>query len=234
MGTFCFTYSQFLADDKLITKIYFDKNEVYSPLYKILENGFHFSHFYDEKRFLEKINLMSDTGITDEEFEKYKLNLEPNGRLNFVIINNDEILSNQPLLPVVEVKLRDKKKNLIVLNFNRNRLPSIDGYDKILNMNFLKVYDNYDSEDAGETTTNYNIFIPQSKLYTSKIFELEFGINELKKIISNTFPLDIDIFDFVTYDEEFGSDTIQFTWGQLKNNLVYNFLENFLIKNPSV
>ena len=58
MGTFCFTFSQLLRDDKIIENLYFNKNVVYSIHYRIIEGGFHFSKFGDEKSIIKKITVI--------------------------------------------------------------------------------------------------------------------------------------------------------------------------------
>jgi len=229
MGTICFTYSQFESEKTLIDKIYFFKTEVFSPYYKIFENGYHFSHFYPEHRFLNKIKILKNKEVTIDSLENFKKTLLRNEDFDYIVVNNSTENLQDELLPHYEIFLREPKKNLVVLNFNMNKISEIVGYDYVLNINFLKIYNFEDEEIVDDIITNYNIFIPQSNLYESEKFELEFGINEIKKIISKRFPLDSDIFDFVIYDESLReNEKKRFSWSKIKDNFIYE-----LLKNPS-
>ena len=232
LGTFCFTFSQLLRDDKIIENLYFNKNVVYSIHYRIIEGGFHFSKFGDEKSIIKKTKLIEKKEITLEDINNFRKtlrywddthpffnNYEGTLPQNIMMIQNNFF---EPIEP---------KKNLVILNYNQNFLDvsNFSEYDLVLNFNFTKSYDYPHKVILPNNLTNFNIYIPEKKFYESLKFELEFGLNEIKNILTKLNCLNQDIFEFCIFDEILHKDTsTKLTWFDIKNNRIYD-----LLKNPS-
>jgi hypothetical protein len=77
---------------------------------------------------------------------------------------------------------------------------------------------------------HFDILLPTSKYYdvliednTLEDFQMMYGVNELKKIISSFYPLNQDLFRFVN-DGKF----IEYSWAELKNEFIYDRIKDIL------
>lgn len=236
IGSFCFTLSQFLIDDSIIKKIYFGKDEIFSPEYKILESGYHFSQFCEKNKIIKMMNLTKDIELNLEQLEHLQSELKPTLNSKYFLKENfDELPQEFSILPSQKIDERKEKKFLVVLNFNQNRFEiSNNNFDKIINLNFLKHYNLPNESSADNKTTNHNIFLPYELYYESENFHLEFGLNETKKILESYHPLNKDEFHFILFNNSISlNEKLVLRWNEIRNNFLFNLLYHFVMKNPS-
>lgn len=233
LGTFCFTYSNFLLDPTLITRIYSEKNEIFSSEYKIFPGGFHFSHFYSIDKIVNKMNLIYDEVFTEYDIVYLQSTLQPNKNSNSFLLDYEGDLPNGlNNVPKIDLIKRDNKKMIVVFNFLRNLINEelFKDYSKIININFLKVYENENEDTVSEKTTNFNIFVPKKEYYESQKFDLEFGINEIKAILKNYYPLNDDEFHFCKFDSKIDLENKKiYKWSEIKNELLFDLLSEYFL-----
>jgi hypothetical protein len=232
LGTFCFTFSQFLRENNIIDSLYFNKNIIHSIYYRIVEGGFHFSKFGSVESIIKKTNLIEKKEITSDEVSNFKKNLRYwDDNLPFFKNYEGPLPQNIDIIEKPFFESIEPKRNIIILNFNQNLVDvsKFSEFTNILNFNFTKSYDYPHKIIVTDYLTNFNIFIPEKKFYNSEKFELEFGLNEIKNVLSKLNCLNQDIFEFYIYDEIFHLDEFtELTWLDIKNNRIYD-----LLKNPS-
>lgn len=237
LGTLCFTVSHLVTDDLILKKLHADKGLGYSIYYRTILGGYHFKHFYDDDKIINKHNILKEEKITQEQIDSFKNDFIfwEKDLLNFQ--DYDGVLpKNIQMIDRKFIRKRVKKEVLVVLNFYQNFLntEALSKYDKILNINFTKYYSSEYECNISEKVINYNIFIPNQIFYESEIFELEFGLNEIKQKIEELFPLNHDEFVFCIFDEKLDLDNgVTFDWKNIKNEKIYNLFKQSLIKNPS-
>lgn len=232
LGTFCFTFSQLLRDEKIIENLYFNKNIVYSIHYRIVEGGFHFSKFDKDESIIKKIKLIEKKEITQEDINNFKNTLKFwDDNYSYFEDYEGSLPKNIKMIQNDFFKKIEPKKSLIILNYNQNLINASDfvQYDMILNFNFTKSYEYPHNFVVSENLTNFNIYIPNIQFYKSQKFELEFGLNEIKNILRKFNFLNQDTFEFCIYDEILHIDKpLIYSWFDIKNNRIYE-----LLKNPS-
>jgi len=232
LGTFCFTYSQFITDEILIETLYFNKNAVNSIYYRIIEGGYHFSQFQTPELITKKYNLLNDNVISLQDVDLFVNELKYWDREFTNFINYDgELPKNLDIIPKNFFGKIKPKKFLVIFNFNQNFIDesNLTGYTSILNINFTKSYHYPSKNELSPNFTNYNVYIPETDYYVSEKFELEFAINEIKNILKTNYPLNHDQYEFCVCDENSSlKDFKKFEWSRIKEGYLYD-----LIKNPS-
>jgi hypothetical protein len=213
--------------------------------FEIIDNGYHLSHFYDLEKTIKKLKLLHDESseyslseidsrvrYSYENLTSIKTN---SNEKNYNLINyegklpkNIELLKNQKI-----GRLWDKK-NLIILNhigeYNDFEMEEI--FDNICVINFT---DNtqlpYETE-LSEKTTYYNILKPIEIYYKTddtfdlKSFQKVFCVNDVKKIIRESLPIDQDLILFSNGENP--TNTVIYPWRKVKNNFIYNLIKDIL------
>jgi hypothetical protein len=181
---------------------------------------------------IKKTNLIEKKEITSDEVSNFKKNLRYwDDNLPFFKNYEGPLPQNIDIIEKPFFESIEPKRNIIILNFNQNLVDvsKFSEFTNILNFNFTKSYDYPHKIIVTDYLTNFNIFIPEKKFYNSEKFELEFGLNEIKNVLSKLNCLNQDIFEFYIYDEIFHLDEFtELTWLDIKNNRIYD-----LLKNPS-
>ncbi len=232
LGTFCFTFSQLLRDNNIIENLYFNKNIIYSIHYRIIEGGFHFSKFGDDESIINKTKLVEKKEITLNDINNFKKTLKYWDEVYPFFENYEGPLpKNIRMIQNNFFELIKPKRNLVILNYNQNfvDVSEFSDYNLILNFNFTKSYEYPHKVILPNNLFNFNIYIPEKKFYASPKFELEFGLNEIKNILSKLHCLYQDTFEFCVFDKILRIETsTTFSWLDIKKNQIYD-----LLKNPS-
>ena len=182
----------------------------------ICENGFHFSHFYDLEKTIQKLQLISNEENLREKITncfKNLISIQDYGyEYSQPLIEYDgKLPKHHSLLPNQKIGRDYSKKYTLTLN-----------YDKVKPMFTLNVH--------CEEDNHFDILLPTSKYYdvlieenTFENFQMMYGVNELKKIINSFYPLNQDLFRFVN-DGKF----IEYSWAELKNEFIYDRIKDIL------
>jgi hypothetical protein len=245
MGTIGFQFNRLITNPEIVYKAYFNKMSQSNLDFEIIDNGYHLSHFYDLEKTIKKLKLLHDESseyslseidsrvrYSYENLTSIKTN---SNEKNYNLINyegklpkNIELLKNQKI-----GRLWDKK-NLIILNhigeYNDFEMEEI--FDNICVINFT---DNtqlpYETE-LSEKTTYYNILKPIEIYYKTddtfdlKSFQKVFCVNDVKKIIRESLPIDQDLILFSNGENP--TNTVIYPWRKVKNNFIYNLIKDIL------
>lgn len=245
MGTIGFQFTYIVTNTELIYRTYFKKSEPSTIDFEIIDNGYHFSHFYDIDKTISKLKILHDEGSDYELYEiddrvKYSYenltSIKTNrDEKNYNLINYDgELPKNIELLKNQKIGREWDKKSLIVLNHigEYNDFEMEEMFDNICVINFT---DNtqlpYETE-LSEKTTYYNILKPFEVYYKTddvldlKTFQKIFCINDVKKIVRELLPIDQDLIVFS--NSENPTNNVVHPWREVKNNFIYNLVKDIL------
>jgi beta-1,4-mannosyl-glycoprotein beta-1,4-N-acetylglucosaminyltransferase len=216
MGTCCFQYTSLIDFPNKIFRKYSSKKNRLNNNGTICENGFHFSHFYDLEKTIQKLQLISNEENLREKITNCFQNLISIQDYGYeysqpLIEYDGKLPKHHSLLPNQKIGRDYSKKYTLTLN-----------YDKVKPMFTLNVHCKDDN--------HFDILLPTSKYYdvliednTLENFQMMYGVNELKKIISSFYPLNQDLFRFVN-DGKF----IEYSWAELKNEFIYDRIKDIL------
>lgn len=232
MGTVCFQFTTLITNPDSIYNTYFNKESHVSNHFDILDNGYHFSHFYDLEKTINKIKLLNENDFEDIESKirvSYEnlLSISPNnyGKEYNLIEYKDELPNNIMLLTNQSIGRKWFKNHLIFLNSEITPEDS-SKFDTITLTKFTDDYLANNKTQISNTTTLFNIIKPNMIYYGNYDlikFQEMFCVNEIKKIICELLPLNHDLITFINYDK-----TLTLKWEDIKNNSIYDLVNNIL------
>jgi beta-1,4-mannosyl-glycoprotein beta-1,4-N-acetylglucosaminyltransferase len=239
LGTTCHQFASLIKNVSVFLSSYFKKGLSNLSSFEIVDSGYHFSHFYDFNKTVDKLKLINPSLSshvienswnnllsipTNEDNDVYNL-IEYDGELP----KNIELLSNQP------IGREEIKKHFVAINSN---IEVSEKYfeqfgDSIYLINFVNNSQISFKVKLSDKITQYNILIPNSKYYdilieenTFENFQKMFGVNEIKKIISLGHPLNKDLFFF--FNGEKPGTLLGIPWGELKDGFIYDKISEIL------
>ena len=239
LGTTCHQFTSLITNISVFLSSYFKKGIGNIGKFEIVDSGYHFSHFYDFNKTVDKLKLINPS-LTSHIIENSWNNLVslPTGKNNDIyslteydgeLPKNIELLSNQPIG-------REKpKKHFVAIN---SSIEVPEKYfkqfgDSIYLINFVNDSQISFKVELSDKITQYNILIPNSKYYdilieenTFENFQKMFGINEIKKILSLGHPLNKDLFLF--FNGEKPGTLLGISWGELKDGFLYDKISEIL------
>jgi|LauGreDrversion4_2_1035121.scaffolds.fasta_scaffold117582_2 hypothetical protein len=239
LGTTCHQFTSLITKPSSFLISYFKRDSLILGVFEIIDSGYHFSHFYDFNKTVNKLKLINPSLSnhiienswnnlvslpTDKNNDIYSLT-EYDGELP----KNIELLSNQPIG-------REKpKKHFVAIN---SSIEVSEKYfeqfgDSIYLINFVNDSQISFKVELSDKITQYNILIPNSKYYdilieenTFENFQKMFGINEIKKILSLGYPLNKDLFFF--FNGEKPGTLLGISWKELKDGFIYDKISEIL------
>lgn len=201
LGTRIYNKSKLVTDPRAILFNHECKFNMMNFPSIIVDNGFHFSHFYDYERTLNKLSLM----------------YEPSDNVS---LTKSEVLDSMKNLihPCQIKKLYSHTlieysgptpKNINLLNnqtigrvWSKNFLVLINPSDEVKKSNTINDYHknflvNFTEDYTKKTTEEFGIFIPKQAYYSRENYSLDkfkytYGINEINKLISRHLLLSHD------------------------------------------
>lgn len=239
LGTTCHQFASLITNISVFLSSYFKKGLSNIGRFEIVDSGYHFSHFYDFNKTVDKLKLINPSLSshvienswnnllsipTNEDNDVYNLT-EYDGELP----KNIELLSSQP------IGREEIKKHFVAINSN---IEVSEKYfeqfgDSIYLINFVNDSQISFKVELSDKITQYNILIPNSKYYdilieenTFENFQKMFGINEIKKILSSGHPLNKDLFLF--FNGEKPGTLLGISWGELKDGFVFDKISEIL------
>ena len=239
LGTTCHQFTSLITNISVFLSSYFKKGIGNIGKFEIVDSGYHFSHFYDFNKTVDKLKLINPS-LTSHIIENSWNNLVslPTGKNNDIyslteyegeLPKNIELLSNQLIG-------REKpKKHFVAIN---SSIEVPEKYfeqfgDSIYLINFVNDSQISFKVELSDKITQYNILIPNSKYYdilieenTFENFQKMFGINEIKKILSLGHPLNKDLFLF--FNGEKPGTLLGISWGELKDGFLYDKISEIL------
>jgi hypothetical protein len=232
MGTVCFQFTTLITNPNLIYDTYINKESYVSRHFDILDNGYHFSHFYDLEKTIDKMKLLSENNLEDIESKirfSYEnlLSIRPNDneRPYNLIEYNEELPKNIMLLSNQSIGRTWPKNHLVTLN--SETIPKdTSEFDTITITNFTDNYLVNEKTQISDNTTLFNIMKPSTIYYGNYDllkFQEMFCVNEVKKISSELLPLNHDLITFINNDK-----SLTFKWEDIKNNPIYDLVGNIL------
>jgi hypothetical protein len=245
LGTLGFQYTNIITRPNLIYMSYFHRKNKTYPEFEVIDNGYHLSHFYDLKTTLSKLELLHDE---NSDYDLSELNnrlqysyenltsIKPNrNERDYNLIEYDgELPKNIHLLKNQLIGRSWDKKNLIIFNFDTiNNVSDIEEVnDSVCIINFTNDASLPYETQVSEKTIYYNILKPMEIYYkvdeSSNLEEFQkiFSINDTKKIIYDLLPIKQDLIIFL--NSENPSNTIKYSWGEVKDNLIYDLVKDIL------
>jgi hypothetical protein len=239
LGTTCHQFTSLLTNPTSFLVSYFKKDFGNLPSFEIVDSGYHFSHFYDFNKTVDKLKLINPTLSTDMiENSWNNLVSIPTDEDNVVyslIEYDEELPKNIKLLNNQPIGREEPKKHFVAINSN---IEVSEKYfeqfgDSIYLINFVNDPQISFKVKLSDKITQYNILVPNSKYYdilieenTFENFQKMFGINEIKKIISLGHPLNKDLFFF--FNGEKPGTLLGIPWGELKDGFIYDKISEIL------
>jgi hypothetical protein len=235
-GTFgsCAFYFTNILQNKLVlySTYFFRKN--YSTDFTILENGWHFSQFKNLNDTFDRIQLLSDF-YNDDYFKKIDnlkylmdelcpLEKPIPGLIKNLIEFNGKLPKNINLIPQFDIGRLSSKNFLIVLG--NSEIPSTNPYEITSIVKFTNKNTDSFMEKKYEKIFEYRIVLPTSVLYGDKSlsdFQLEYGINEIKRLFSSFLILEQDIVTFLNKGVE-----KSLSYKEIKNSFVFDLISDIL------
>ena len=239
LGTTCHQFASLIKNVSVFLSSYFKRGIVNLSRFEIVDSGYHFSHFYDFNKTVDKLKLINPS-LSSHVIENSWSNLlsiptnEDNDVYNLTeydgeLPKNIELLNSQP------IGREEIKKHFVAIN---STIEVSEKYfeqfgDSIYLINFVNDSQISFKVELSDKITQYNILIPNSKYYdilieenTFENFQKMFGINEIKKILSSGHPLNKDLFLF--FNGEKPGTLLGITWGELKDGFVYDKISEIL------
>jgi len=242
MGTLGIQFSRLITNPDMLYRAYFNKSIFSSENFEIIDNGFHFSHFYSLEKTIKKLELLHDENFNyplDKLNEKIKycyenlISIKRNFEdKDYSLIEYNGVLPKKIHLLENQIIGRDwDKKNLVLLNSD-NSLDMEDSFDTISIINFTENSNLPFNVELTEKTKLYNILKPKTILYSnSEVKDLEnfqsiFCHNEIKKIIYNLHPINQDIIVFLNTQSP--TKTLSFTLDTIKDHNIYDLIKEII------
>ena len=241
MGTCCFLFSNFILKPIDLFNTYFNRANRLSSDFAIIDNGYHFSHFYNLERTINKMILLNNLTI-DEDINTlgdkltncYQNQLsiisDETERIYDLIEYEGELPLNISLLPRQSIGRNSQKNHLIYLEGNLEEIMNESDFSHICLIKYSSNFLLKNEEDISDKITQYNIHIPPESYYdidgvtdNLKTFQTVFCCNEIKKIIIDLHPLKNDIITFRKNDKE-----IKMNWSEIQNSYIYDLIKNIL------
>ena len=239
LGTTCHQFASLIKNVSVFLSSYFKRGIVNLSRFEIVDSGYHFSHFYDFNKTVDKLKLINPS-LSSHVIENSWSNLlsiptnEDNDVYNLTeydgeLPKNIELLNSQP------IGREEIKKHFVAIN---STIEVSEKYfeqfgDSIYLINFVNDSQISFKVELSDKITQYNILIPNSKYYdilieenTFENFQKMFGINEIKKILSSGHPLNKDLFLF--FNGEKPDTLLGITWGELKDGFLYDKISEIL------
>lgn len=220
LGTFCYSFSHFIRFPQFIFSDEIFGNYGSNSDISLVNSGYRFSKFYSVEKSLKKIDRTT-LNCTKKELKERILNSREN------LIYDD--FNSEPKLG----HLKEYKGNLPI---NVHMLDS-QMIGRIIPKKYMVSIDVDTSQKKGYKTISvtseldtelYYISVPTQKYYdvlidnnTLENFQKMYVLNEIKKILTSKYPIDIDIFEF-HYQEKI----ISSSWSEIKNQFIYDLLHN--------
>jgi len=239
LGTTCHQFASLIKNVSVFLSSYFKRGIVNLSRFEIVDSGYHFSHFYDFNKTVDKLKLINPS-LSSHVIENSWSNLlsiptnEDNDVYNLTeydgeLPKNIELLNSQP------IGREEIKKHFVAIN---STIEVSEKYfeqfgDSIYLINFVNDSQISFKVELSDKITQYNILIPNSKYYdilieenTFENFQKMFGINEIKKILSSGHPLNKDLFLF--FNGEKPGTLLGIPWGELKDGFIYDKISEIL------
>lgn len=241
-GTSFMLFTELITSPKNIFSSYFNKNTNIVQTFELIDNGYHFSHFYDIEKTKKKIRLLFDddelkinSHVTNCWDNLLSLKTDESGRTYPLIEYNGELPKNINLLENQNIGRDLIKKHFVSINSN---IDVVEQYfekfgDTVSMVNFTSDPKVTNEVILSDKIIQYNLLIPNSKYYelfigenTLENFQKMYAINEIKKILQNKFPLDKDLFVF--FNGENPGTLLGVTWKDLKDEFLYDKISEIL------
>jgi hypothetical protein len=242
MGTLGIQFSRLMTNPDMIYLAYFNKSISSNKHFEIIDNGFHFSHFYSLEKTIKKIELLHDdnfdytlTELNDkitycyENLISIKRNFED---MDYSLTEYDGVLPKNIHLLKNQLIGRDwTKKTLILLNSD-DSFNMEESFDTILKINITEDTNLPFNKKLTEKIISYNILKPLKIYYkTDDVIDLEsfqkvFYINHIKKIIRELLPIDQDLIVFMNGENP--TKTVTYPWKEVKNKFIYDLIKDIL------
>jgi beta-1,4-mannosyl-glycoprotein beta-1,4-N-acetylglucosaminyltransferase len=215
-GTSIHQYTKILQNPLMLSGYYKTKSSKQFSNQTSIDSGWHFSHFEDIGKLHEKLELINSQSYSLKDLKIKMNNLIPIKHSDltneYCLIDYDGNLPiNSHLLPEQPVR-RNWKRNVLIKT--ENITSNDENYSETIVVSFV--------DSLIKKLNNHSILLPQKILYgdSEKIteFQMEYGYNELKKIIKNLYLLNNDT---ITFD--FGEPKT-FTWLEIKNEYIADLL----------
>jgi beta-1,4-mannosyl-glycoprotein beta-1,4-N-acetylglucosaminyltransferase len=215
-GTSIHQYTKILQNPSMLNGYYKTKSNKQFSNHTSIDSGWHFSHFEDIGKLHEKLELINNQNYSLKDLKLKMNNLIPIKHSNledeFSLTDYcGDLPKNSHLLPEQPVR-RNWRRNILIKT--ENITISDENYSETIVVSFV--------DSLTENLNKYSILLPQKILYGNyeKItdFQIEYGYNELKKIIKNLYLLNEDT---VTFD--FGNPKT-FSWQQIKNEYITDLI----------
>ena len=239
LGTTCHQFASLIKNVSVFLSSYFKRGILNLSRFEIVDSGYHFSHFYDFNKTVDKLKLINPS-LSSHVIENSWSNLlsiptnEDNDVYNLTeydgeLPKNIELLNSQP------IGREEIKKHFVAIN---STIEVSEKYfeqfgDSIYLINFVNDSQISFKVELSDKITQYNILIPNSKYYdilieenTFENFQKMFGINEIKKILSSGHPLNKDLFLF--FNGEKPGTLLGIPWGELKDGFIYDKISEIL------
>jgi hypothetical protein len=225
MGTCCFQFSSLIQLPNKIYQTHFTKNNRIFQESAIIENGFHFAHFYSLEKTIHKLELISDKDLgtitknTTDCFENLISIFEyyyekPCGLIEYI----GALPKNYLMLPSQKIGREQSKKYDISIDFENNDTDSI--LFSHLKVEIVSKSDTHKFLVAVPSTQYYDVLINENNI---KNFQKMYGINELKKILISFYPLNKDLFEF-----HHKGNTLLMPWQELKDEFIYDKIKSII------
>lgn len=242
MGTLGFRFSRLIANTDLVYKAYFNKSIFSNKHFEIIDNGFHFSHFYDLEKTIQKLKLLHDKHFDytiNELDDKIKYCYE-----NLISIKRNfedkeyslteysgKLPKNMHLLKNQTIGRNWSKNHLVLLN--SKDYHKIEGdFNTISLINFTENSNLTFSEKLSDKTTLYNILKPNNIFYKKDeiknldLFQKIFCHNEIKKIIQELNLINLDTIVFI--NGETPTKPLTYNWEKVKEHFIYDLIQEII------
>ena len=254
-GTCVFNKSKILIDLGSLMLIYERKNEVRGISLLKIDNGYHFSHFYDYEKTLIKLNLLHDStdkvALTKQEVLESMKNLVHPSQINKPILY--PLIEYRGTLPKNIGLLKNQSigrlwsKNFLVLvnpSEESKNNPIVKDYHQNFFINFIDDYVKIPRND-----NEFDIFYPNEILYNEfslDKFRYSYCLNEINKIINKHLLIGHDFIilslnNYIPTIEEIGNNLnkskvyfdvekkyVVVCWSILRDKIISDFITELL------
>jgi beta-1,4-mannosyl-glycoprotein beta-1,4-N-acetylglucosaminyltransferase len=239
LGTICHQFTSLITKPSVFLISYFKRTPTNLLRFEIVDSGYHFSHFYDFNKTVDKLKLISPSVSKDVIKNSWdnlvSIPTKEDDKIYGLVEYEGELSKNINLLPNQPIGRETPKKHFVAIN---STIEVSEKYfeqfgDSVYLINFVNDSQISFKVKLSDRITQYNILIPNSKYYdilieenTLENFQKMFGINEIKKIISSDHPLNKDLFLF--FNGENPGNLLGIPWSDLKDGFVYDKLFEIL------
>jgi beta-1,4-mannosyl-glycoprotein beta-1,4-N-acetylglucosaminyltransferase len=231
LGTICHQFTSLITNPSVFLISYFKRTPTNLLRFEIVDSGYHFSHFYDFNKTVDKLKLISPSVSKDVIKNSWdnlvSIPTKEDDKIYGLVEYEGELSKNINLLPNQPIGRETPKKHFVAIN---STIEVSEKYfeqfgDSVYLINFVNDSQISFKVKLSNRITQYNILIPNSKYYdilieenTLENFQKMFGINEIKKIISSDHPLNKDLFLF--FNGENPGNLLGIPWSDLKDGFV--------------